>query len=459
MTLPAALEVVPLSAPVASRITVPGSKSETNRALILAALGEGRVTLHGALWSDDTEVMVACLRTLGVDVEVLPDASEPSNRTFVVDGCGGEFAPGGTVARPVELYVGNAGTAARFLTALVALGQGAYKLSGAPRMHGRPQGALFDALRQLGYRIDASGPAGDRMPVVVHGAGPRPGACEVSIAESSQFASALLLCAAHGGWEVTVTGANADESPYVLMTEQVIEAFPQTDGGDGEYQVEGDTSSASYFVGANVLQHFALRAKGGNPAPTGPDLRASTAAADSIEVTNWPHSGWQFDERFAAFCAAALRGDTPAEVSRTTDLGDSIMTAIVLAPLLAKPVRFVGLERLRVQECDRVAALHEGLTRCGARVELIGDDLLVHPSTLRDLHGATIETYDDHRVAMCFAMLGLFVPGMIILNPACVSKTFPDFFAKLAAPMPDGLGATLRDASDGRALAAGELGA
>ena len=125
------------------------------------------------------------------------------------------------------------------------------------------------------------------------------------------------------------------------------------------------------------------------------------------------------------------------------------MTAIVVAPFLDRPVRFVGLERLRVQECDRVLALHEGLTRCGARVEIIGDDLLVHPSTL---HGAEIETYEDHRVAMCFAMLGLFVPGVVIRDPSCVSKTFPDFFRKLSAPMPDGLGAELRDRSSGLIL-------
>ncbi|MDA0302593.1 MAG: hypothetical protein O2822_08710, partial [Chloroflexi bacterium] len=334
MTLPETLEVVPLAAPVAARVTVPGSKSETNRALILAALGEGRTVLHGALWSDDTEVMVACLRTLGCEVEVLPDEAEPGNRTFVVDGCGGDLAPGGTVARPVELYVGNAGTAARFLTALVALGQGAYKLSGTPRMHERPQGALFAALRQLGYRVDAAGPNGDRMPVTVHGDGAHPGACEVSIAESSQFASALLLCAAPGEWEVTISDGNPDELPYVHMTEQVIDVFPQTfedDLEDAEYAIEGDTSSASYLVGAALLQRLVH-----------PESPAR------IEVANWPHSGWQFDERFAAFCEAALGGDPPEVVSRTTDLGDSILTAIVLETLLTRPVRFVGLDRLRV---------------------------------------------------------------------------------------------------------------
>ncbi|MEI7925453.1 MAG: 3-phosphoshikimate 1-carboxyvinyltransferase [Chloroflexota bacterium] len=437
MTLPSALEVVPLAAPVAARITVPGSKSETNRALILAALGEGQTLIGGALWSDDTEVMVACLRTLGVEVGVLPDEDEPGNRTFIVEGCGGDLAPGGTVARPMELYVGNAGTAARFLTALVALGQGAYKLSGAPRMHERPQGALFAALRQLGYRVDAGGSNNDRMPVVVHGDGPHPGACEVSIAESSQFASALMLCAAHGEWDVTISDGNPDELPYVHMTEQVIDVFPQTsadDLEDAEYAIEGDTSSASYFVGADLLQRL-----------------VHPESSQRIEVANWPHSGWQFDERFAAFCDAAARGEPPEVVSRTTDLGDSILTAIVVAPLLARPVRFVGLDRLRVQECDRVAALYEGLTNCGADIEMIGDDLLVRPSAGR-LHGARIRTFEDHRIAMCFAMLGLVVPGIVIEDPACVSKTFPNFFTKLASPAPGGLGVTLLDAASRKAL-------
>ena len=435
MTLPAALEVVAADAPMRARIAVPGSKSETNRALILAALGDGRVTLRGALWSDDTQVMIECLRALGIAIEVAQDLDEPANRTIVVQGGGGHLAPGGDEAHPVELFVGNAGTAARFLTALVCLGQGTYRLSGAPRMYERPQQALIAALRELGYRVDAPD---DRLPAVVHGGGSREGMCNVSIAESSQFASALLLSAGRGGWRVTVTDANADESPYVVMTEQMLCVFP----AEGEYQIEGDASSASYLVGANLLEQ----------------LRSGeeSSDADRIEVTNWPRSGWQFDERFRGFCDAALTNEAPHEVSRTTDLGDSIMTAIVLAPLLRRPVRFVGLERLRVQECDRVAALYEGLTRCGANIEMIGDDLLVAPSTL---HGATIETYEDHRVAMCFAMLGLFVPGMVILDPACVSKTFPNFFTKLGAPMPEGLGATLRDASDSRVLAADELDA
>ena len=441
MTLPQTLEVVPPPAPIRARVSVPGSKSETNRALILAALGDGTVVLRGALWSDDTQAMVECLRTLGIAVSIEDDPTEPSNCTITVVGGGGRFAPGGSPEAPVELFVGNAGTAARFLTALVCLGEGAYRLSGVPRMHERPQGALLDALRQLGYRIDAPH---NRLPAIVHGGGARPGACEVSVAESSQFASALLLCAPRGGWQVTVTDANIDESPYVVMTQEVIAAFPPS----GVYQIEGDASSASYFVGANLLER--LRSAD----------QTESRTADSIEVTNWPRTDWQVDVRFRELCERALAGEAPEYVSRTTDLGDSIMTAIVVAPFLDRAVRFVGLERLRVQECDRVQALHEGLTRCGARVEIIGDDLLVHPATPgAPLHGAEIETYEDHRVAMCFAMLGLFVPGIVIRDPACVSKTFPDFFRKLATAMPDGLGATLRDALAGRALGAAEVGA
>jgi 3-phosphoshikimate 1-carboxyvinyltransferase len=136
-------------------------------------------------------------------------------------------------------------------------------------------------------------------------------------------------------------------------------------------------------------------------------------------------------------------------LSRMTDLGDSIMTAVVMAPLLPQPSRFVDLGRLRIQESERVAALRVELTKCGARVVEAGDTLEVFPS---ELHGAEIDTYDDHRIAMCFATLGLKVPGMRIRNPNCVDKTFPNFFAKLAAPRPDGIGATVLDAKTGQAL-------
>jgi 3-phosphoshikimate 1-carboxyvinyltransferase len=418
--LPDLIEIVPPAGKVEATVVLPGSKSITNRALILAALADKPVTLRGALWSEDTQAMVDCLERLGFDARATADPAEPANRTIVVQGRGGKVPKAGTPTEPIELFVENAGTAARFLSAFLCLGNGSYRVSGIPRMHERPQAALLSALRELGYRIDS---ANDRLPAIIHGSGPRPGAsCTVSVAESSQFASALLLSARTGGWTVTVTGANEDELPYVDMTRRLIEDFPWS---GGPYDIEADASGASYFWGADWL----LRDRGGH-----------------IAVAPRPKSGMQADQKF--FDLVAQQEWRPS-YSRQTDLADSIMTAIVLAPLAASATRFTDLGRLRVQECERVEALRTELGKCGARVDETGDTLTVHPG---NLHGAEIETYNDHRVAMCFGMLGLRVPGMRLSNPACVRKTFPNFFAKLTE-----LGADIRDAASGARLSGSDL--
>ncbi len=472
MPLPDLIEIVPLAGPVTAEITVPGSKSITNRALILAALADGETTLRGALWSEDTEVMVACLRKLGFAVEVSPEADEPANRTMHVRGMGGEIPPGGTLDQPLELFVANAGTAARFLAAMVCLGSGVYRLSGVPRMHERPQAALFTALRQLGYRIDSPN---DKLPALIHGGGRRPGSVTVSVGESSQFASALLLSAVVGGWDVAVDGANDDELPYVEMTRQLVKTFPQR---GGQVQIEPDASSGSYFwaaTGYKVVQ------RSEEHLPDGLTHILANIYSFTVNVKNWPSSGWQIDARFPDFLALLSSSKVkdpertmeierllekrwgpswrerqtqehqrylekyeaehgPLTISRATDLGDSIMTAIAVAPLAEQRIHFTSLGRLRVQECERVVALRTELTRCGANVTETGDTLEVFPS---DLHGATIDTYHDHRMAMCFATLGLKVAGIKIRNPSCVKKTFPNFFQKLAAPPPHGLGAEI----------------
>ena len=433
MSLPELIEIVPLKEAFRAEITVPGSKSITNRALVLAALAEGATTLKGALWSEDTQVMVACLQKLGFTAEVKPDSGEFCNRHITVQGIGGKIPKAGTADAPLELFVGNAGTAARFLSALVCLGRGVYRLHGVPRMHERPQAALFKALRELGYQVDA---AGDRLPAVIHGAGPKVGKCRVSIEESSQFASALMLCAKRGGWAVEVTGENAEESPYVVMTAKLIEAFP-TSGG--EFQIEPDASSGSYFWSAGAL------------------LSWNSFKPDGIKVLNWPESGWQVDSKFRDYSLNKITAKETG-ISREGDLGDSIMTAIVMAPLDPRnrpgPKHFTDLGRLRMQECERVEALRTELTRCGAKVVETDDTLEVFPSSL---HGAEIETYNDHRMAMCFAILGLKVPGIKIKNPACVKKTFPNFFQKLAAAPPHGLGAAILDGRTGPALSGEDL--
>jgi 3-phosphoshikimate 1-carboxyvinyltransferase len=406
--LPPLLEFFPLFKPVQAQITIPGSKSITNRALLLAAVCSDPVTLHGALWSDDTEIMAGCLEKLGISISLTVDPLEPGNRTMRVAGRGGAIAPGGPPEQPLELFVGNAGTAARFIAALVCLGEGNYRLSGTPRMHARPQGALFAALRDLGYSVSSPN---DRLPAVISGSGPRQGAsCRVRIDESSQFASALILVATRGGWQVTVEGENAEESPYVQLTTEIVRTFPP-EGGD--FSVEPDASNASYFWGADWL------------------LRSS-----EIRVAGWSAASLQIDSRFPDTIRTF-----PKTISRQRDLGDSIMTAIVLAPFADSEKLFVDLGRLRVQECERVRALHTELNKCGARIVEEGDTLRVTPGPL---HGAEIETYDDHRMAMCFSMLGLVVPGMRIRNPECVRKTFPNFFEKLAEKPPAGLGVAFK---------------
>lgn len=505
MPLPDLIEIVPLTQPVQAQITVPGSKSITNRALILAALADGTTVLKGALWSEDTEVMTKALLTLGFDIKVENDPDEFCNRTITVKGLGGKIPKAGTTDKPLELFVGNAGTAARFLAAMVCLGDGVYRLHGVPRMHERPQSALFKALRELGYKV-VSENGNDKLPIRISGhtsisrrsasllvpkfqddltlSSPSGGSssCTVSIAESSQFASALLLSATVGGWQVKITGENAEESPYVAMTSKLIEAFPKK---GGTFQIEPDASSGSYFLTSSTL------------APPSPEFKeysdllkmeVSTTVHSRVEVTNWPNSQWQIDEKFTEFMMHGRRMHQMHElfiqlkartsknpvaditemqqlteealkslnsnISRQHDLGDSIMTAIVLTPLLDDTIHFTDLGRLRVQETERVVALRTELTKCGAKVVEEGDTLTVFPSAL---HGAEIETYSDHRMAMCFAILGLKVPGIKIKNPACVKKTFPNFFQKLAAPPPQGLGAVIRDGRTGRDLKVEEL--
>ncbi|HYV27568.1 MAG TPA: hypothetical protein VFA77_08555 [Candidatus Eisenbacteria bacterium] len=398
---------------------------------------------------------------------VEPEPEEVCNRTIAVKGLGGKIPKAGTKEKPLELFVGNAGTAARFLAALVCLGNGVYRVHGVPRMHERPQGALFSALRELGYEIES---ANDKLPALVYGTGPRRGKCSVSIEDSSQFASALILSSIKGGWSVKVTGENAEESPYVKMTDKLLVMFPK---GGGIFQIEPDASSGSYFWAASSLSADL------HPSELIAQTRRLAATSEIggvfpspiFHVRHWPNLDLQVDSQFPNYIGGAIvlfkesRPNDPSKlsqeqlqpsssISRKNDLGDSIMTAVVLAPFWKEPTRFIDLRRLRLQECERVMALRTELTKCGAKVVESGDMLEVFPS---ELHGAEIETYNDHRMAMCFAILGLKVPGIKIKNPACVKKTFPNFFQKLAATPPHGIGAEIRDAKTGRRLAVEEL--
>ena len=383
--LPDILEIQPLAKPPNCTVTVPGSKSITNRALILAALADGKCTLRGALWADDTQVMVDSLQKLGFEVTVEPDPVEECNRTITVVGRGGQIP-----VTKAELFVGNAGTAARFLTALVCLGHGEYTITGDKRMHERPMGDLLAALRQVGVTISSS----NRLPSTIKTDGLYPGKIVVSALHSSQFASALLMISRHSGIDVKLA---EPEEPYgyVEMTRQMMEKFTP------DYLVEPDLSGASYFVAAGHLT------KG------------------KVDVERWPTNSLQIDGSFPKHLPPGKK------VSRRTDLGDSVMTLAICALFGKQPLQIVDAARLRLQETDRIKAMVTELRRVGGHAEEHEDGFTVWPAKPGQLHGADIETYNDHRMAMCFSVLGLKVPGIRITNPGCVSKTFPNFFDKL----------------------------
>jgi 3-phosphoshikimate 1-carboxyvinyltransferase len=331
-------------------------------------------------------------------VEVKSDPTEECNRTITVVGRGGKIP-----AKKAELYVGNAGTAARFLTTLVCLGHGEYTISGDARMHERPMGDLFDTLRSLNVHIDSHGP---HLPATIHTNGlHRSSRVQASTQHSTQFASALLLISKVAPIQVELAAAS-DPNGYIEMTQRMLEEFYP------DYRIEPDLSGASYFLAAEHL------------------------VGGKVDIADWPGNSLQVDGKFPQVLKSQ-----PTEVSRSRDLGDSVMTLAICALFGDRPLKLVDAQRMREQECDRLHAMVTELQRVGARAEEHEDGFTVWPVEERpqagtlappsQLHGAEIETYNDHRMAMCFAVLGLKVPGIRIKNPGCVSKTFPNFFEKL----------------------------
>ena len=380
------IEIRPLTRPPNCTITVPGSKSITIRALILAALSKGQCTLRGALWVDDMQVMVDSLQKLGFEVTVETDPVEECNRTITVVGCDGEIP-----SKKAELYVGNSGTAARFLTALVALGYGEYRITGDQRISEQPIGDLLDALRQLHVEVHAEG---NSLPASVHAKGLKGGTVTVSARRSSQFASALLLIVDKAQFKLQL--AEPDE-PFscVDMTCRMVDTFRH------DYLIEPDLSGASCFASAGFLT-------GGR-----------------VEIGGWPRHSLQADGRFPQFLPP------PLKVSRMRDLGDSVMTLVICAVGGGFPLLLTEASRMRGQKCDRIHAMATELHRVGAQVVETEEGLLVEAMDPSCLHEADIETYNDHHMATCFAVLGLKVPGIRIKNPGCVSTMFPNFFEKL----------------------------
>lgn len=419
-----AIAIQPVAKPIDATVALPGSKSYSNRALLVAALAEGRSEITGALFSDDTRYMHGALTALGIAV----DADEGEQR-YVVQGAGGRIP-----AAEAELYAGNAGTAARFLTAAVALGHGSYVVDGSERMRQRPIQPLLDALRGLGVdavaRFDNGCP-----PVVVRADGIPGGRTRVRGDISSQYLSALLLAApyAERGVEIEVEGVLVS-APYIDITLDVMAAFGVQSEREGtqrfrvppgqryrgrSYAVEPDASAASYFFASAAVTGGRVRV---------PQLGSNSVQGDLGLLDVLERMGCSVRRQADAIelgGPAQLRA-VEADFSR---MGDVATTLMAIAPFADGPVTVRGIAQTHYEESDRPVAAATELRRMGIQVEDEWDSLTIHPGTPRP---ALIETYDDHRIAMSFAITGLRSPGIQIANPGCVAKTFPDFFEVLA---------------------------
>src|SRR3989442_2977446 len=435
---PAAVKFLDLDpiARVQGTVKMPGSKSISNRVLLLAALSEGETRVEDLLDSDDTRVMLEALARLGVGIE------RQSDDSAVVHGVGGSFP-----VKSAELRLGNAGTAFRPLAAALALAGGEYRLSGAPRMHERPIGDLVDALRRLGARIEYSGTEGF-PPLVVHAGRIRAGdKVRVRGDVSSQYLSALLMALPMTGTqtEIEVEGELISK-PYVEITLNLMRRFGvevERDGwktftvpakryaSPGEIRIEGDASSASYFLAAGAISGLSggglVRVEGVGRA----SIRGDVGFAEVLERMGAAISMGEDWIESAAGAEARARGKLKALDADLNHIPDAAMTAAVAALFADGPSTIRNIASWRVKETDRIAAMATELRKLGAAVEEGGDSIRVTPPAA--LKPATIATYDDHRIAMSFSLAALGGIKLRINDPGCVGKTFPEYFEVLAS--------------------------
>jgi 3-phosphoshikimate 1-carboxyvinyltransferase len=418
---------LPPIARVAGTVRLPGSKSISNRTLLLAALARGTTEISGLLDADDVDRMLDALRALGVHVE-----RRGTTREFSVHGVAGAFP-----VKRAALFLGNAGTAFRPLTAALAIAGGEYELSGVPRMHERPIGDLVDTLRSLGADIRYAGSEG-YPPLAIRPGTLRPGGKVAIRGEvSRQFLSALLMALplAGGGTRIEVVGQLISQ-PYVEITLNLMQRFGvlvARSGLDrfeippgaayaspGAIAVEGDASSASYFLAAGAIGGGPVRVEGVGRASIQGDVRfADTLAAMGADITRG-------DDWIEARGRGRLKG---IELDCST-IPDAAMTAAVTALFADSATTLRNVGSWRVKETDRIAAMATELSKLGASVEAGKDWLRVTPPAA--LRAATIDTYDDHRMAMCFSLVALGGVPVRINDPQCVRKTFPDYFAEYA---------------------------
>jgi 3-phosphoshikimate 1-carboxyvinyltransferase len=412
--------IEPLERPPDAEVVLPGSKSITNRAFLAAALADGTSTIGGILVADDTVAMLDAVRALGIEVAV-------QGTTATVVGCGGVLP-----ATEARIDVRLSGTTARFIAPALALGHGRFELDGAAPFRRRPMGPLLEALTDIGVRVEPRGEPG-HLPVELVVDGWHAERISVTGDISSQFLSGLLLAAPAAGHDVLVEVTTSLVSrPYVDLTLDTVRTFGgQIDEPEaGRFHVhptgyrattttvEPDASAATYFLAAAAITGGRVRI---------PGLTRSARQGDAGFATVLERMG-----------AEVVVDDTGTEVRGTgalrgieVDLGamsDTAQTLAAVAVFATGPTRVTGIGFIRAKETDRIAAVVTELQRCGIDAQAEEDGFVVHPGTPQP---ATVRTYDDHRMAMSFALLGLVTPGIRIADPECVDKTFPDYFQVL----------------------------
>ncbi|MEM7312884.1 MAG: 3-phosphoshikimate 1-carboxyvinyltransferase [Planctomycetota bacterium] len=414
------IEIKPCG-PIHGSIRPPGSKSITNRALVCAALASGTSTLTGALDSDDTRYMLQSLSDLGITATL-----DKATHTVTVDGCGGTIP-----ADQADLFIGNSGTTVRFLTAMLGLGQGTYRLDGVERMRQRPIQDLLDALDQLG--VNATSELGTGAPpVIVKAAGIAGGSATVAGNISSQYLSGLLMAAPYAKQPVKLqVEGELVSKPYVEMTLAVMRSFavdmesslqsfdvPNDQHYEGQkYAIEPDASAASYFWAAAAITGGKVTVEGLSPDA----LQGDVGFCDCLEKMGCTVTS---HEQGITVTGGQLKG---IDIDMNA-ISDTVQTLAAVALFADGPTRVRGVAHNRHKETDRIGDLATELRRVGATVDEHEDGMTIHPAPLRS---AKIETYDDHRMAMSLALIGLKQPGITILDPGCTAKTYPHYFDDL----------------------------
>ena len=410
-------------------IQLPGSKSITNRAFLISALANGKTRLHNLLKSDDTRYMGEALQKLGVEIQFSEDFSE----AVVCGNAGPVDAPATQSGAPVELFLGNAGTAMRSLTAALTLGHGEFVLRGEERMRERPILDLVEALQSLGADVSYEETEG-YPPVRIKADGLKGGSVSVRGNISSQYLTALLICAPYCNEPLHIhVEGELISAPYVLLTLDVMKRFGivvKHEGlsdfyvpkgvyqSPGDYTVEGDASSASYPLAAAAISGGCVKVLGmGSESIQGDLAFVHVLERMGVQVTLGPD--W-------VECKGPKGKLKSLGEFNAVEIPDAAMTVAVLALFAKGATNIRGIASWRVKETDRIAAIAAELRKVGAEVRETSDSILITPP--QQLVGATIETYNDHRMAMCFSLVALGGVPIKIMDPACVNKTYPSYF-------------------------------